>query len=300
MDEQFYKTILDNLYDGVYFVDPDRRITYWNRGAERITGFTADEVVGKSCADNLLMHIDGLGGQLCVGECPLSLTMKDGQMREADVYLHHKGGHRIPVSVRIAPILGPLGQISGAVEIFSDASHKQEMLQELDVLQRASLLDALTGVGNRRLAEREFDRRIRELRSFGTPLGLLFLDIDGFKDVNDTHGHDAGDLVLAMVARSVASALRGADRVCRWGGDEFLVLMPGVEAETFKGIAERVRKLVEASQLSLPCALQPLRVTVSVGGCFATADDTLESLVTRADALMYQAKNAGRNCAVIG
>ncbi len=297
MDESLHKTLLDNLHDGVYFVDRERRITYWNKAAERISGYSAAEVLGSCCADNLLNHSDGAGNELCRAACPLAHTLVDGQPREADVFLRHKQGHRLPINVRIAPIRDEAGDIVGAVEWFCDGSRKHEMLCELDQLQRDTLLDPLTGVGNRRYAASEFDRRLREHANFGIPLGLLFVDIDHFKNINDTHGHDVGDRMLGVVARSISNALRGADHVCRWGGEEFLAFVPGVGRTAFLGIAERVRALVQAASLDVDG--QPLRVTVSVGGSFAREGDSLESLVARADALMYRGKNQGRNIAVI-
>lgn len=117
-----YKRILDSLHDGLYFVDPQRRITYWNKGAERITGFLAKEVVGKCCRDNILTHVDGDGRPLCLIGCPLSGTFEDGQDREAEVYLHHKDGHRIPVLVRISSLHADDGSLVGGIELFTDIS----------------------------------------------------------------------------------------------------------------------------------------------------------------------------------
>ncbi|HEY6837725.1 MAG TPA: PAS domain S-box protein, partial [Geobacteraceae bacterium] len=118
----FFRKLLDNLYDGVYFVDRDRLITYWNKGAERISGYTAEEVMGKSCKDSLLVHMDDKGTILCLAGCPLAATMEDRKERRAEVYLHHKDGHRVPVVVRVAPIPDRAGKIIGAVEIFSENS----------------------------------------------------------------------------------------------------------------------------------------------------------------------------------
>ncbi len=119
MDDGFYKSVLDNLFDGVYFVDSERKITYWNKAAERITGFFEAEVVNLSCYDKILNHVDETGKQLCLNGCPLAEVLKDGNLREADVFLRHKAGHRVPVSIRITPIYDG-DRIVGAVEIFSD------------------------------------------------------------------------------------------------------------------------------------------------------------------------------------
>ena len=120
--DNLYHAILDNLYDGVYFVDRDRKITYWNKGAERITGYPAAEVVGSRCFDNILMHVDGHGTLLCKELCPLAATMLDGVERTADVYLQHKDGHRVSVNVRITPLRNEGGAVTGGVEVFTDNS----------------------------------------------------------------------------------------------------------------------------------------------------------------------------------
>jgi PAS domain S-box-containing protein len=107
VDKEFYLGLLDQISDGVYFVARDRHITYWNGGAERITGFRAEEVQGHSCSEGMLRHIDDTGGQLCLRGCPLAAVMRDGEPREARVYLHHKDGHRVPVTVRGSALRNP-------------------------------------------------------------------------------------------------------------------------------------------------------------------------------------------------
>jgi len=241
MPQDFHKKLLDNLFDGVYFVDTSRTITYWNKGAERISGFSASEVLGRGCADNLLMHVDDSGTELCLGGCPLASTLKDGLLREAEVYLHHKDGHRVPVSVRIAPILNEKNDITGAVEIFTNSTAQREIMNEISEMKHMSMLDPLTKLGNRRAVALDFERKIKALKHFKVPFGLLFVDLDAFKKINDAHGHEIGDRVLVMVAKSLTGAVRSVDKVSRWGGDEFLALVPGVDEVRFRAIAERMR-----------------------------------------------------------
>ncbi|MGE4264287.1 MAG: diguanylate cyclase [Desulfovibrio sp.] len=294
MKPDFYKNILDNLFDGVYFVDLDRKITYWNRGAERISGYSADDVIGHCCATNILKHINADGLELCTQGCPLKQTLDDSKQREAHVFLHHKDGHRVPVAMRIFPLHNDDGAVIGAVEVFTDASNQLRIMNELKELKTQTLTDQLTGLGNRAAVEQEFKRRIIELRHYGTRFALLFIDVDHFKDVNDTYGHDTGDTVLALVAKTLKSALRSVDTLCRWGGEEFVALVPKVNEEVFRSVAERMRRFIEVSPLPLNGG--KLSITVSVGGAMARPDDSLASLAARADAMMYQAKRTGRNC----
>jgi diguanylate cyclase (GGDEF)-like protein/PAS domain S-box-containing protein len=292
-DEAFYRDLLDNLYDGVYFADRDRHITYWNAGAERITGFKADEVIGACCCDNILIHVDDEGTNLCRSACPLSKTIADGQVRESEVYLHHRDGHRVPVYVRVSPIADASGRIVGAVEIFSENTSRMAALERVEELEKMALLDPLTGVGNRRYTEMNVSARIDELRRYGWPLGLLFMDIDHFKRVNDTHGHAAGDEVLSTVARTLANSMRPFDFLGRWGGEEFVALITNVEPRELPGVADRARILV--AHTMAPVDGKELSVTVSIGATMARSEDSVEDAVQRADRLMYRSKSEGRD-----
>ncbi len=292
INNAFYKTLLDNLYDGVYFVDQDRRLTYWNKGAERITGYTADEVVGRLCSDNILVHVDEEGRSLCTGICPLADTICDGGVRTSDLYLHHKNGHRVPVTIRVAPIRDESGAIIGGVEVFTNTTPQAVALERLAELERMAYVDALTGLANRRYAEITLRSRIEELERYGWKFGVLFIDIDRFKNVNDRYGHDQGDEVLKTVARTLQNCVRSFDVVGRWGGEEYLIIIANVEGDELVSTANRCRSLVEQS--SLP--LEPeLRVTISLGATLARAGDTVDSIIKRADGLMYRSKQEGRN-----
>src|SRR5512141_1826872 len=152
-EKNFYKDIIDNLYDGVYFVDRDRVINYWNKGAERITGYSAAQTIGRSCRDNLLNHVTASGVQLCLNHCPLAGVMEDGREREVEVFLHHADGHRVPVLVRATALRDRAGQIIGAIETFSKNALVTDTRRRLMEMRRVAMTDPLTGIGNRRHLE---------------------------------------------------------------------------------------------------------------------------------------------------
>jgi len=289
-----YRELLDALFDGVYFLDPNRKIVYWNSAAERITGFSAAEVVGKSCADGILRHVDESGTDLCTGLCPAGKTLRDGLMREADVFLHHKEGHRVPVSVRVTPVRNRKGEITGVIELFSDGSFKNAMIEKIRELEGLALLDPLTLSGNRRFLEMSLQGRLQEKARTGISFGLLFADVDHFKRVNDTYGHQVGDRVLRMVCNALRSSLRPFDDLGRWGGEEFVALLRNVDQRGLERVAERLRIMVKKSFLSLD-GLE-IAVTVSMGGTLARDEDTPTRLLQRADEHMYRSKIAGRDC----
>ena len=292
-NENFYQRILENLFDGVYFVDRQRRITYWNQGAERISGFKRDQVLGRSCADNLLMHVDDAGTVLCSSGCPLRATMLDGEAREVEVYLHHVDGHRVPVVVRAAPLRDERGEIIGAVETFSDNSNMIEALKQVDQLNKEANQDPLTGIGNRRYIELKIETSLVEFRQNYQPFGLLMLDIDRFKRVNDEFGHDVGDQVLKMLTSTMERNIRTTDHLGRWGGEEFVVLVHNLDLNHLRWISDKLRALVASSYL--PTSQGIVQVTISVGATLVQPTDTLATLVKRADRLLYKSKAEGRN-----
>ena len=265
MDKEvdLYRTIVDNVSDGVYFCDQDRRISYWSRGAERITGYSAENMMGVSCAEGFLMHVDERGTSLCKDDCPLVKTMADGQERETQAYLHHSAGHRVPVYLHTFPIQGPDGRVEGVVEAFTDNSQLLAALRRVDELSLESETDTLTAIRNRKGMEVKLEACMTECRELGGSGGVLFVDIDFFKEVNDTYGHDAGDRVLQMVANTLKHNLRDTDVVGRWGGEEFLVLLKHIDEGGLSTTAEKLRVLVANSFLHVGDTV--VRVTISLG-----------------------------------
>lgn len=293
MDAELSKSILENIGVGVYFVSQDGSITYWNKAAEQITGYTQNDVTGTCCSDNLLRHVDSAGTELCVKGCPLMDSLSDGKNRNASVYLHHKEGHRVAVNIQISPIRNTLGHVFGAVELFCKHSPSEDQLREIDNLRKQAYHDPLTDVGNRKSAEMELRTNHLTFEDSEIPYGVLFMDIDHFKQINDRYGHLVGDRILKMAAQTMKEGLRGMDMVFRWGGEEFLAILPGISLKTLETVAERLRFLVSKSWIEIDEEI--IQVTVSIGGSVVSPNESATDLVARADTLMYLCKEAGRN-----
>jgi diguanylate cyclase (GGDEF)-like protein len=168
----------------------------------------------------------------------------------------------------------------------------QVQLKELNEgLRRASGTDALTGIPNRRAMMEHLQAELPRAARAGTPFSVLMADVDRFKAVNDTHGHETGDRLLQALAKALAEGLRAYDTCARWGGEEFLVLLPGTPLE---GALEVGEKLVRSGlSLSVPAGKGPLNASLSVGAAQWRAGEDLDSVLRRADAAMYEAKGLG-------
>jgi len=298
LDNASYSRLVDNLNDGLYIVDRDRVIQFWNKAAERISGFTAAEVVGKSCSDNILTHVDGEGKNLCKGMCPVAMTIADGEAREKEIFLHHKDGHRVPISVRTSTLTDENGNVIGCVELFTDISSLKSIESRIKELEEMALLDHITRLANRNYIEKELFVRFEETKRFGVPFGILFMDIDYFKQFNDTYGHDVGDRVLKFVADTLVRNSRPFDVIGRWGGDEFIGIMRKVSRRQLAYLGNRLRTLVEASYIQTES--DKLHVSISLGATLVCDSDSMDTLVKRADTLLYESKRAGRNRLTMG
>ncbi len=297
LPEGFALELLDHLNDGVYVVDRGRIITFWNRGAQAITGWAPRDVIGRACPDGVLRHVDAEGNELCRVGCPLTAAIADGKPHQADVFLHHRAGHRVPVRVEAVPVRDAAGEIVGAVEVFTDQTERMEAIRRVEELTEIVFLDPLTGIGNRRYAEVVLEEKMAELARYGFRFGVLFVDVDRFKEINDAHGHERGDEVLKMVATTLARSARALDFVGRWGGEEFVLVLSNVTDFNLPLVADRARRLVEHSELPTPAG--PLQVTISVGATVVRKGEGAGDVLRRADGLMYEAKAAGRNRVVV-
>lgn len=178
-----------------------------------------------------------------------------------------------------ADILRLLGNIANQIGVALDNARLYEETKAL------ALHDALTGLANRRLMDIFFQRSVARARRTGVKLSLIMADIDYFKKYNDSYGHAAGDVLLAQVASIISSHIREADLVVRYGGEEFLVLLPEEGVKTATAIAERIRGSVA----------EETTVTISLGVAEFAPDMTQEELIVRADSALYRAKDQGRN-----
>lgn len=292
------ESVMKAVFDGAYFVDNQRKILGWNEGAFFISGYRRDEVVGRCCSDSILQHVDGCGTGVCAHDCPLQKTLQDGQPHRASLFLRHKLGYRVPVSMRIVPIFGEDAKVIGAVEIFRVTSEAGHWRQRIAELEKLVFIDSMTLIPNRRFLESEIDHQLQDLSTSGDPFTACILDLDNFKGVNDRYGHHVGDDLFKNICKTLVNCLRAIDTLGRWGGDELLLLLPQTNIAQASNILDRMRLLIAETFVVTKGGF--VRTTVSMGAAQATLADTRSSLVQRADAQLYLAKRQGRNrCCVL-
>lgn len=267
------------------------------RVLEAVDGIAAIEECRRGAPDVLLLDIEmpGLDGHQVLAQLKADPAVRDipvvfltNRSGMTDVVAGLDGGaHDYLKKPFEAPEL--VARVAAAAHVKKLQDQLRQRNVELDLVGRT---DALTGLYNRRHLEEECGRQQSIARRHGDPLGLILLDIDHFKNVNDSYGHPAGDLVLREFARRLAGQIRVGDVAGRWGGEEFLVVLPRTGPDGVLGVGERIRLAVSATPMS--AAGQDITVTVS-GGCAVGPLDSVEALVAEADARLYRAKAAGRD-----
>lgn len=288
-----FEVLLNNLQEGVYYIDRDRIIQYWNDGAEQLTGYTRGEVIGSSCGLDLLGHIDAQGKNLCKTDCPLTAALHDGKARRVEVYMKHKDGYHIPIIVYTSPIRNDQNVIIGAVESFFDNSAKIEAIERIGDLEKDALLCPHTGIANRRYADRHIEGCIELMHRTETPFGFLLCDVDRFKPLNDRYGYGIGDVLLKMIANTMRNDLKEGDFIARWTGKVFAIMVAQTTASDLYLIANRQRLLVQSTVKQF--TREKIGLTLSIGATLARSDDTAQSIIERADRLLTMSIGKGGN-----
>lgn len=272
---------LDVAQDGIFITDTEGYIEFANQGFEAITGYRSSEVLGH------MPSVLNSGKQNEEFYQKLWETLKAGETFRANIVNRHRDGHLIHCEESITAIRNSGGGITHFVSIMKDLT---ERVMEERELRRQAEYDALTGLLNRRSGELRLEQAYLEARERRGSFVVLMLDIDHFKQVNDTWGHATGDRILEIISRRLRRSVRVTDSVVRWGGEEFVVILPWTDLTIASKKAEDIRERVASSEV--PDAGQ---VTVSIGLACSDQNESLSELLERADAALYRAKDEGRN-----
>ena len=285
-----HRGVLAALGEGVFGVDREGRCTFVNPAAVSMVGLPESEVLGQDT--HTLFHHSGHNGQPYPrAECPVHQTIQDGRIRHVEDWFICKDGSRFPVELIVTP-LEDNGELAGAVVALQDISERMKIEEKL---RHLSYHDMLTGLPNRLLFSDRLKQAIATAkRDKIHKLSLMFMDLDNFKEINDSHGHVAADLVLKEVASRIQDCLRESDTAARMGGDEFVVLLPAIEAPDDAMIV--AKKIRHALCQPIDLGKHGLTVTTSIGiAVYPEHGCEEETLLKHADAAMYHAKESGRN-----
>jgi PAS domain S-box-containing protein/diguanylate cyclase (GGDEF)-like protein len=280
MPEEIYRDVLESLETGVYLVDRDRKILFWNDGAEKITGYLRHEVIGRCCGDGLLVHCDADSTVLCGSACPLLEVVRDGKPRKTTLYLRHKEGYRVPVWIRAVPIRDQNGHILGAAESFDEAHGIACPSAALDAPADDGCLYEFAQPADQDLVTSALHDNLDDLAQHGTSFGVLCLRMDGLDRLRASRGVQASERMLWVAAQTLAADLRSTDLLGEWGRDQLVVIATPCPEQALMSVATRVKSVVNLA--GMRWWGESVSVTFSVGATMARSGDTPVTILKRA------------------
>lgn len=294
-DPEVLRDVLEELSTGVYIVDPERRILFWNQGAEKISGHLSQDVVGRCCGEKILAHCDESSRILCGDECPLLQTMRDGRRRTADVYLRHKAGHRVSVHLEANPIRDEHGTIIGVAESFFERRYVPQPDRRLNNIPA---VDKATGLPDQVVVESQLQQCLNEFQEHGVPFCVFQLRIDKLEELRSSRGRDAEEAILRVVSQTLRNLLRPTDVIGQWIDGDFLAIARNCQAHSIGKVARRLEKI--ASRSEIVWWGDEISATLSVGATSILPGDSMESLLDRAQrALCASVQDGGDRITIL-
>ena len=287
----FYKQLSGNMKDGVVFTDAEGTITHWNAAMQRLTSIAADAIVGQTWTSESL-RLRNQDSTRDIDDCLVRECLNGSACVVRTMMIEQPGHPSTPVQLQVTPVTAAVPGIHGTIVIVRDLSDQTTLQEKLESLHLQTTRDPLTGVANRAHFDNVLADLAAEASGGGKSFSLIMCDIDHFKQVNDVHGHPAGDEALKMFASVLVKHSRDGDTVARYGGEEFLLITPNCDNATAANRAEAIRAALELTPLP---SLGNEAVTASFGVTEFQAGDSAETILARSDRALLKAKDNGRN-----
>jgi diguanylate cyclase (GGDEF)-like protein len=288
----FEAKLLDNMYDAVIFVSSQGLITRWNHGAERLTGIAGASIRQQRWQPDILKLSDEKDQPISEIDCPVLAAITSGVQSLRRLTVWGRNSRSVAVDSHVIPVIGGDGNTQGAILMLHDASSEISLEQRCQSLADKASRDPLTQVANRAEFDRVHAMFVSAHQQQQVPCALLMCDLDRFKSVNDTYGHQAGDEAIKSLAALLKGACHPGDLVARYGGEEFVMLLADCDNTTGSRRADQIR--LALSQVAQPM-MQGKTITVSFGVTEIQPGDTAETMLRRADRALLIAKENGRN-----
>ena len=290
---EIFRSILETLPTGVYLVDRNRKILFWNSGAEEITGYLRQDVVGHFLREHLLATSDELKDAASDPTDPLSGVFRDGKSTTANVSILHKEGYRVPIVLRSVPIRSERGAIVVAAECFDINISASDRTRRHAVIAESGCLDEVLGIPARTFMEPHLRERVTAFAERQIPFGILLIQVDQMDHLRAARGPGVVPTVLRVVARTIENSLRTTDLVGCWSENQFLVVLMECKETEVERVAHRIMKMICQSEIEWWG--DKISVTAAFGGAGSRPGDTLELLVGRAGKSLLRSIAEGGN-----
>lgn len=290
-DPEIYRTVLQRLSAGVYFVDCGQRIVFWNHGAEELTGHLSQQVLGHHMAENFLEHVGPENRKLEGDDLPLNTALRHGRELDVRATIRHKDGRPVKVHVRAIPLRDEFGKLLGAAEFFEPAELLFGGDERKNVLAIHGCIDRSSGALTCEYTETQLNEHIETFRRHHIPFSVLLLRIDKLDDLKARHGNGAVATVMRVAAHTLLDALRSPDLLGLWNENDYLIVAAECGETDAPRLAERLRRTVNGAHAEWWG--DQLKVTLSAGVAAVKENDDAAAVVRRAEAALHQALAGG-------
>jgi len=295
-DPKLFRAILDSLQTGVYLVDHDQRIVFWNDGAERITGHLRQDVVGRSSRCDVLAKTEGNSCFVSDANEAISNVMRDGKPAVVNISLRHKDGHRVLVRLRAVPIRNSHGTVIGAAESFEETLAVSSWDRRKTRLGAYGWLDEATEVPNEEYMKLHLTQHLATFAGCHVPFSVMSIQVDQLDDLRAKYGARAVTAILREVGQTLENSLRPTDLLGLGPRNQFVLILPECQGTDVAKVATRLKKMVPS--VAVKWWGEELTVTASFGGTAVKLEDTVDSLLERAGGSLLQTIAAGGNFVV--
>jgi diguanylate cyclase (GGDEF)-like protein/PAS domain S-box-containing protein len=290
---EIFRSVLEALQTGVYFVDPNKKILFWNEGAERITGYLRQDVVGCFCREDPSASDDGHRNILPEAAEPLITALREGKPAIDDISLRHRAGHRIYIRLRTVPIRNSHGTIIAAAQSFDESPSASDWDRRQNKLADYGCLDQVSGVLNKEFTFAHLSEQLATFARHPVPFSILSIEVDQLDHLRATYGLAVVRSVLQVVAQTLENSVRPTDFLGRIAENRFLVILTECSLPDIEKAAKRLKKIVNSSEVKWWGDEWP--VSASFGGAAARPGDDIESLLERAEKSLAESLAAGGN-----
>src|SRR5258708_7498403 len=276
-DPDICRDILDGLQIGVSVLDLQKKIVFWSDGAEQITGYSRIDVLGHSCADNILQHCNQKSCEMCAGRCPISIAMHDAKPMEAVTFIHHKSGHRAQVHTWAIPLRDKHGSIIGIIQTFEGDFALAGPGPDDHSMRERGCLDETTGLPNEAMMQAHLRELLGTFAELQISFGVVCLEVSDLDKFRARYGQVATRSILQVLARTLRNTVWPTDFVGRWSEERFLVILSGCHEDALRLISQRILNMT--ANATIQWWGEELSVAVSIAGTVALAGDTVASLL---------------------
>lgn len=288
-DPEIYRDILNGLQVGVCVLDLDKRIVFWSDGAEQVTGYTRLEVIGHSCCENVLLHCNQQSCEMCDEKCPIGIALHESRPFEANGFIHHKSGHRIPVHTWAAPLRDKSGSIIGVIHTFDSQFATNPPDPKEHSLKQRGWLDEVTDLPNLAIMHSHLRETLATYTELHIPFAIMLLEFPDLDQFRSRYGQGAARAILQVLAHTMRNTLWPTDFLGRWNDGRFLAILTGCSEEALYTAAARMLHMLENA--TIMWWGEELSVRACLGHAGAQNGDNLESLLQRAGRSLEEFSN---------